>query len=115
MTAGEDRTIFSPEIPKEGFVITSYSIHYTKLYEVVIAGTHPGLVYFLHHALVEDVVYQRRFSTAGHAGHQGQESDGDLHVDVLEIVLAAAFYLEEGVAVAARITSYNVCYTKLLR
>ena len=59
------------------FVITSYSIHYTKLYE-----------------LLEDTNNEYHFVFGGGAGTGIKEID---------------FERED------RITSYNVCYTKLLR
>ena len=63
-------------------VITSYSIHYTKLYEVLEACFHHG------NSTVELIKeYEKCMETEGHPG------------------------LEE----LFRITSYNVCYTKLLR
>ena len=73
----------------KGVVITSYSIHYTKLYDAVAAAAQPGIVdaFFVDHRF-EDVV------------DAGNPSG----------IVMVAFAHEK-----VRITSYNVCYTKLLR
>ena len=64
-------------------VITSYSIHYTKLYE-----------YFL----------------------SKPERQNGLLVPIWELALAEGYDTTDALSVLrTRITSYNVCYTKLLR
>ena len=79
--------------PSTSIVITSYSIHYTKLYDdrELAAG-------FL---LTERIIRERRQLVDIAACHASVEPQNTLDV-----------FLAPGVD---RITSYNVCYTKLLR
>ena len=53
----------------------------------VAAGDDLGVVDALHEAAVEDVVHQRRLAGAGHAGHRDEAAQGQLHVEVLQVVL----------------------------
>ena len=69
-------------------VITSYSIHYTKLYDA-----NPDYTSLNLGAAVQLLCYELRL--AAHAGRPAEVS--------------------RTVPFASRITSYNVCYTKLLR
>ena len=69
-------------------VITSYSIHYTKLYESF--GMMMGTL-------------------------MACESIGDLEQRYLRMLGTVTGYRLEGDRLDLRITSYNVCYTKLLR
>ena len=94
-------------------VITSYSIHYTKLYEKVVAAQflhvgnrdlspfdddQPGFGEFVQDARE---VFLGEVEARGDGAFAGRQGDGD----------GACFIA----VVVARITSYNVCYTKLLR
>ena len=73
-------------------VITSYSIHYTKLYEAIGFSLFGILaVVSLSHAVASEL--------------------GTL----TPLLIAAGFFQAWIVPNAIRITSYNVCYTKLLR
>ena len=87
------------------FVITSYSIHYTKLYDVAGFG------------MMQVMMYAIPAYIAG---------DGDMTADIEQLLRWASFVLTLPVvfysaapffqrAARDRITSYNVCYTKLLR
>ena len=85
-----------------GDVITSYSIHYTKLYEPLEAQTRMTFFYFFEFIEATfDVVYSSHgFST-----------------NIKPVILSPAHSINPWVCLAnsRRITSYNVCYTKLLR
>ena len=72
------------------YVITSYSIHYTKLYD----GRLHAVLIFVQKGVVRlvFVAVQLRFLTA-----------------------KTNHLLQPGTEERDRITSYNVCYTKLLR
>ena len=79
-------------------VITSYSIHYTKLYDI-LTGFH-GLHVTLGTLMLLIIllrVLKGHFDSRHHFGFEG-----------------VAWYWHF-VDVVCRITSYNVCYTKLLR
>ena len=119
--------------PRGSRVITSYSIHYTKLYEVLIAGE-------LHHA--PDYIAELRELARGlnvkFLGYVGNtrvllalvkkadffifpsETEG-MSIMLLEATStgtpAICSNIPENIAIFTndRITSYNVCYTKLLR
>ena len=53
-------------------------------------GLFPAPVEPLGQDLVEGVDDQRRFAGAGNAGDAGYDAEGNLHVDVLEVVLRCA-------------------------
>ena len=57
----------------------------------MFAGLVLGLVHLLRHSLVQDLVDQRGFAAAGHAGDAGERPQGDVDVDVLQIVGRGAF------------------------
>ena len=87
------------------FVITSYSIHYTKLYELF--GHEKGAF---------------TGATDSRKGYFEVADGGTIFLDeVAELPLSTQVrllrVLESGefIRVGSRITSYNVCYTKLLR
>ena len=85
-------------------VITSYSIHYTKLYDVHFRADQP----------VDDIADGAAEVVAGaDTGDRrvGQYDPGRLD----DRVGFAAFGKRQAVGRLVRITSYNVCYTKLLR
>ena len=101
-------------------VITSYSIHYTKLYDHVEPGRRivgqridvRGDVAEMRGAVADADFPGDRPATGGEPAHHQPCSTG----------LVVQQGLQEGRqpratqdAVVARITSYNVCYTKLLR
>ena len=44
----------------------------------------------LGEAFVQNVVHQRAFAAARHTGYATQQSEGELHVDALEVVFAGA-------------------------
>ena len=110
-------------------VITSYSIHYTKLYEDAAAsfGSNPGL-WALGLLISAVLLFGRRRArreisrTAEKVNQQRQDS-----FSLTLRVLALTVYLSVGfpfliifvgwqlLQLPGRITSYNVCYTKLLR
>ena len=79
------------------FVITSYSIHYTKLYEDTV-GTLIGL--------------SARADLLDEKGNL-PDIEKPMLADALSTVVAPL--LGTTTTGAYRITSYNVCYTKLLR
>ena len=83
-----------------GFVITSYSIHYTKLYEV------PNLCPVVKNTAFRffDNCFQICIFKIGAGDEVVQVVD--IRLMVFAIVKLDGFF---------RITSYNVCYTKLLR
>ena len=47
-------------------------------------------VHLLGHALVQDLVDERRLAGTGYAGDAGEGPQGDIHVDVLQIVFRSA-------------------------
>ena len=84
-------------------VITSYSIHYTKLYERSLGG---------------------QLRSVGHGTTGATQADTDAaRIVVTEVLVHGERVLAHDLAVdnrttatdRVRITSYNVCYTKLLR
>ena len=81
-------------------VITSYSIHYTKLYDAVLEAVRAGRI---PESRIDESV--ARVLAVKAAVASGPSTDG-----------LAALRRPESLALASsRITSYNVCYTKLLR
>ena len=99
-------------------VITSYSIHYTKLYDPEIASLIPKLVRII--SVVRRIIN-------GKMPAREKESSMRLFRNGHAQILVATTVIEVGVdipnatvmviesAERFRITSYNVCYTKLLR
>ena len=110
-----------------GLVITSYSIHYTKLYDAARGAIHVdwGLAREEGAPAVREVI-----AVPGAPGGQGFEEHEHLVAVVGQVALALAFVVGVGerrgrgveagklagdAGLVIRITSYNVCYTKLLR
>ena len=103
------------------FVITSYSIHYTKLYEissiiiaVIIA---PPLAYFFAGTVVK--LYHSQASLQENEEKYRAILD-NIEDGYFEVDLKGNFtFFNNSVCrilgYSPRITSYNVCYTKLLR
>ena len=95
------------------FVITSYSIHYTKLYdlkqcmdpEVPLNIVEMGLIYGIDVNDNNDVNIKMTMTTQGCPLHETLVQDATRYVKKVPGVNN----------VKVRITSYNVCYTKLLR
>ena len=109
------------------FVITSYSIHYTKLYDAVnLAGARATGDYVLYFnddmvlapgwdaALERAIARVARYGAFMLSGTMIEPApSGNACVAVADFGREpASFDLER---FARRITSYNVCYTKLLR
>ena len=112
-----------------GFVITSYSIHYTKLYEWVsyikntLANVSPN---FTTARMMRD--YQDRYYNPQFAQAQKVKADDfkiakelanwkadvaafyEISIGTWSLIRFVRFAIQK-----TRITSYNVCYTKLLR
>ena len=86
-------------------VITSYSIHYTKLYDFFAQEHQAALGVEQDRHVVEladRAQFEQRVDPFGPPGVVDERADlADLIAQFLELLL--------------RITSYNVCYTKLLR
>ena len=119
------------------FVITSYSIHYTKLYEEALASSGEVIPDLLLFALVGGFAVGIGLGLVFRSGATTGGSDllagilnhffpwmtvGRLllYVDGVIIVCAAVVFQSFRLGLYAvvsmyRITSYNVCYTKLLR
>ena len=100
--------IWGLDMPYPLFVITSYSIHYTKLYEETEGG-------MARAKGIKEVAY----IDVGHGG--AAQSRGTLGAGVqpmtwFDCAGGGQVVVEKGIAyIGNRITSYNVCYTKLLR
>ena len=62
---------------------------------VVLPGLVPGPVDDLHHTFVEGLVHKRRLPASRDTGDNGKEADGELCIDILEVVLPAALDREE--------------------
>ena len=93
-------------------VITSYSIHYTKLYDVVAVGP----------VAIPDYLDRPQILTrSGPSELQLAEFErwaGSLEKDVSRVLaenLSTLLEKDHVIVLRSRITSYNVCYTKLLR
>ena len=54
----------------------------------VESGWHLGAVHPLHEGLVQDLVHQGRLARSGDAGDRHEAAQRELHVDVVEVVLA---------------------------
>ena len=98
----------------EASVITSYSIHYTKLYDLVKRFTGQEVP-----ATGVSVGVDRLLAALRAKGRIGGTAQGPVVVTVMDRdrmgdYLAMASELRRA-GIRARITSYNVCYTKLLR
>ena len=104
-------------------VITSYSIHYTKLYEnrIGILGENAGIDDVLSVRVEQQLdrrlqsqVYRRGFARSPKQARQfithGHISINGRRVTIPGYTVSAAEQEQ-----ISRITSYNVCYTKLLR
>ena len=90
-------------------VITSYSIHYTKLYDMVLGQEAPGtnttifgLFWYLIRQEIPRAVLPVLISVV-------------LMIIGLFTPVSLAIIAISSVVAGIRITSYNVCYTKLLR
>ena len=101
-----------------GLVITSYSIHYTKLYEAHVRDGAP------RRGAAEGVFRERAESGAGHrrlpvprmSGRPVSERrPAGLASAILALLTASPLLAQDSPESRHRITSYNVCYTKLLR
>ena len=106
------------------FVITSYSIHYTKLYDQE-TDTLTGLT----HATGISLTANERWNmgantdigtlTDAQTGAQTKRKAGGVRVGYglgsLQLSSGVEYRLDETELLDTRITSYNVCYTKLLR
>ena len=55
------------------------------------AGLFTRVMEDLHHALVQRLFDERGFSAAGDPGDNGQKTDGEFRIDLLEIILPAPF------------------------
>ena len=117
---------------KVGFVITSYSIHYTKLYDTMSLGGMAIAIGSLVDDAIIDVenVYKRLrqnlqkpkderesyFTVVFEASKEIRASILNATVTIM-VAFLPLFFLSgmEGRMLKPRITSYNVCYTKLLR
>ena len=95
-------------------VITSYSIHYTKLYEARKGIFNPGafsfeniMIIFLA-VMLTDVILLDVFNTFG----MPTSTTVSIVFELLGASVGIAFVQ---IRSQGRITSYNVCYTKLLR
>ena len=103
-------------------VITSYSIHYTKLYEdddarLVAVATQQGEVIDQHFGHAKRFhIYSVNSEGVTFVGerHVAQYCQGQTECDDHEDVMMDTLTLLQDMD-AIRITSYNVCYTKLLR
>ena len=98
-------------------VITSYSIHYTKLYDTVIAPALlpwlPGVRFAVKGTIV-GLLWSGGWALWG-AGSLGPAARLGA---VLALTVVTAYYalnFTGSTPFTSRITSYNVCYTKLLR
>ena len=96
-------------------VITSYSIHYTKLYDISKIKFALGNLY-----VSEEHVHSKKvIKNILNKILESLENCSKKFQDELKITDYPEPYLENPVSYAAflenRITSYNVCYTKLLR
>ena len=105
-------------------VITSYSIHYTKLYEFCGRRSTRFANPLLGYALVEAVI--GAFALGFHELFVGTTDwayatllpalDSESLAFGAKLLLSCVLILPQSVLLGAtRITSYNVCYTKLLR
>ena len=94
-------------------VITSYSIHYTKLYENLLDNFRLGKI-ALSDELIETLFESLSFLTQ--LVH-GKSEDESFSCDISPIIKRIEKVLsgDKGSDNGLRITSYNVCYTKLLR
>ena len=97
-----------PGLPPQLDVITSYSIHYTKLYDAARPATSTGM--------------SIRFEASGGMPANDYETPVKAVIDYIETrddldpARIGVWGLSLGGYYAPRrITSYNVCYTKLLR
>ena len=95
------------------YVITSYSIHYTKLYE-------EQLLSFIKNSLAQELNkgITLTFDKKLQSGLKISPIDGSYIVSLTEEDFASffkAFIRPKTNRLLFRITSYNVCYTKLLR
>ena len=101
-------------------VITSYSIHYTKLYECLQQAVFPEpstSAYCLPFATGSSYSVSQAYCSPPPGSHQTRFAwDFDMPVGTeISSARKSAPRASWMVAGKARITSYNVCYTKLLR
>ena len=100
--------------PNRMRVITSYSIHYTKLYDFWVMEFHGS---GSDQQLLDELarLEPRELLHAGNAVAQGLRLDQFSGSRLCEQTLESFDLVEAEKLLRSRITSYNVCYTKLLR
>ena len=100
-------------------VITSYSIHYTKLYETDGTGSSKGIKGVVRVSIdggafninsADDTIHSNDNITINGGTFTLSSADDGVHAD-------STLEINDGDVqiTKSRITSYNVCYTKLLR
>ena len=100
----------------EDGVITSYSIHYTKLYDISLQWTDLPVTYYVTNRDVPGVTASQLQSTIERAFDTWTGTDGiRLSSRFGGYTAAEPFEDDFTTVIGFRITSYNVCYTKLLR
>ena len=118
-----------------GSVITSYSIHYTKLYEIA-CGAVSGFHSLVSSGTTPKMIEQESQAVVGYAAMLLESFVGVMALIAASVLIpgdylaintslsaealtsmgfAPARISELSQLVEVRITSYNVCYTKLLR
>ena len=106
---------YAPPIPaargSELFVITSYSIHYTKLYDGIYANPREQGVLW-ERPVSAEMIYPD--GTEGFQINCGLRIQGNGSRGPASTPKHSLRLLFKGIY-GPRITSYNVCYTKLLR
>ena len=97
-------------------VITSYSIHYTKLYDNISTQTTGARYQQSWDTLYRNLMVKFAV-TSGYLNDVLPGISYDSSTDLISIGadVTAKSELLKYVALLPRITSYNVCYTKLLR
>ena len=116
-------------LAQSGHVITSYSIHYTKLYEgrfdisvrdlVLNIEQYPNLkADKIVLELMKEITGTERQLLAQKADFNNRVTEYNRSIRLMPYALTARFFNfqpRKFVDKENRITSYNVCYTKLLR
>ena len=99
----------------EFIVITSYSIHYTKLYEMIM-DQFKKINDFLVRIQENYSTYAKHISNLSNKFSELEKENELLKSEIAELKKTiAAEALARKKEMERRITSYNVCYTKLLR